>query len=303
MDAEQTILKQEVVETWLKSHEPGDTFTVKDCWDEIGIIHAENKQHLRMILTRCIKKEIIVKSSMNGHYRVLDNKEIYQDWQAANPDNVYPLLLPFDIHKYAKVYPKSIIIVAGEKQAGKTNFLYETVQLNMGTLPVDLFNSETGLEQMKVRFEPYNIPTPAPFKVIERYANFSDIIKSSHLSILDYLDYNSEVYQCAEEINLIFQKLTTGVCIIGMQKPPPTLVKQRDGSMKKVSRDLAYGGAFSAKRAALYITLGQNICKLVHVKNPAIKGQNPNNMQWSYSFSPDGRFTNIKPHQGDGCYE
>ena len=99
------------------------------------------------------------------------------------------------------------------------------------------------------------------------------------------------------EIDAIFRKLTTGVAIIGLQKPPPTISYTPRGDKKVHSRDLAYGGAFSAKRAALYISLGQGRCKLVYVKMPLHKNINPNNMQWSYSFSEDGYFQNIKRYQ------
>ena len=290
-------LSQQIIEAWIKTVHKG-TFNVRDCWLDLNIESPEARQHLRVILLRCEEKQQIVKSSSNGHYRIVDSELLPIDWQKADIKNVLPLLLPFGIHTYAKIYPKNIIIVAGEKNAGKSGFLYECIHLNMDTFKVDLFNSETGKEQMKERFEPLNIPDPAPFNVYERYDTFADVIDPEALTVIDYLDFNSEVYMAGQAIDEIFRKLTTGACIIGMQMPPPANVKQSDGSVKKVSRDLAYGGAFTAKRAALYITLGQGICKLVHVKNPAQKGVNPNNRQWKYRFDNNGYFCGIKDYHG-----
>jgi len=288
-------LTQQVVEAWIRSVVKGH-FSTRDAWDEIDIGSPEGRTHLRVILGRCIEKKLISKSASNGHYRILDLNKDVMEWETANMKNVLPIILPFGIHKWAKLYPKSIIVVAGEKNSGKSAFLYECIKLNYASFVTELYNSETGPEQMKERFEPLEFPSPAPFTVYERYTNFSDVVEPDNLSIIDYLDYNSEVYHCAEEIDLIFQKLKAGACIIGMQKPPPTPTKQRDGSIKMVSRDLAYGGAFTAKRSHLYITLGQGICKLVHVKNPASKGVNPANKQWSYRFDENGYFTNIKDY-------
>ena len=271
-------LSQQIIEAWIKTVHKG-TFNVRDCWMDLCIESPEARQHLRVILLRCEEKQQIVKSTLNGHYRIIDADLNPIDWQAANTENVIPLLLPFNIHTWAKFYPKSIIIIAGEKNAGKSAFLYETIRLNMHTFDVDLYNSETSPEQMKERFEPLDIPVPAPFNVYERYDNFADVIHPEHLSIVDYLDFNSEFYMAGQAIDDIFKKLTTGSCIIGMQKPP--------------SRDEAIGGISTVKRSNLYVALGSRTCKLVHVKNPKTKGVNPNNKQWGYSFDNDGFFTNI----------
>ena len=265
------------------------TFNVRDIWHELDIQSPDNRQHLRVILGRLEAQGLIIKTRKDGTYRKVDDAIVPINWQEADPTNVLSIKLPFGLEEYCKIYPKSIIIVAGEKNAGKTAFLYQTVVLNMNQFTVDLFNSETGMEQMNERFQPLGIPNPAPFNAYERYDNFSDVIKPTHVSVIDYLDFNSEVYLVGEEIDLIFRKKTTGVAIIGLQKPP--------------GRDLAYGGAFSAKRAILYISLGNKTLKLLYVKNPAQKGVNPNNMSWSYRFDGDGYFKDIQRVYTEDNYE
>ena len=142
------------------------TFNVRDIWYELGIQHTENKNHLRVILNRLEHNGVIVKTRKDGTYRKVDNELKPIEWQSANPQNTLPVKFPFGLEKYAKIYPKSIVVVAGEKNEGKTAFLYETVKLNMNQFKVDLFNSETGMEQMNERFMPLNIPNPAPFSVM-----------------------------------------------------------------------------------------------------------------------------------------
>ena len=284
-------LTQEIVEKWLEF--VSGTFQMKDIWAEIGIEETENREHLRIILWRIEQKGRIAKLSRDGTYRKVDDKLELLDWQSADTSLIVPLKFPFGIEEYCRIYPKSIIILAGSKNEGKTAFLYNFIKLNMADFLIDLFNSETGPEQMKERFEPLDIPEPAPFNAYMRYDNFADVIHPDHISVIDYLDLNSEVYLVGAEIDAIFRKLKSGVAIIGLQKPPPyaTFIK---GVKKVIERDLAYGGGFTAKRAVLYISLSNHKLKLVYVKTPAKKNVFPDNIQWTYSFNEQGYFINIQ---------
>ena len=180
------------------------TFTRKQLQEDLTVITAEGKGNLRVILHRLVTSGVIAKTSLDGSYRKIDNEKKAIDWQSADPDDWLPILLPFDLHSVAKIYPKSIIIVAGSKNEGKTSFLLETLRLNVNAdMPVDLYNSETGPEQLKMRLEPFNFTNPAPFKAYERYDNFADVIEPDHLSIIDYLD-------CIGCRSMIIVSLTSG---------------------------------------------------------------------------------------------
>jgi hypothetical protein len=276
-------------------------FNVRQIWAELNILTPEGKAILRTILHRLCESGVIAKTTIDGTYRKLETEKKLIDWENADITANIPLQLPFGLHSLCKVYPKSIIIVAGSKNEGKTAFLMQCIKLNI--LPelgfnIDFYNSETGAEQLKARFELLNIPRPAPFATWERYDNFADVIDPTHLSIIDYLDFNSEVYLVGQEIDNIFRKLTTGCAIIGIQKPPPT-VTYLHGVKKVIDRDLAYGGGFSAKRAVIYVSLSNHRLKLVYCKTPMNPKVNPNNKQWSYGFDETGFFSNIKEYYED----
>jgi len=287
-----------VVKEWLALTE--GVFEVRQMWAELGIVSSEGKNHLRVILYRLEHQEPPVIVNLGyGKYRKLDNEAPEISWQTANPERIVPLKFPFGEHELCRIYPKSIVIVAGSINAGKTCYLYNFIALNMLNFQVDLYNSETGPEQMNERLTPLNIPNPAPFMVYERYDHFADVIKPDAISVIDYLDINSEFYLVGAEIDAIFRKLKTGVAVIGLQKPPPTPVMVR-GVRKLIDRDLAYGGGVTAKRAALYITMSSNRLKLYKVKTPMKKTVNPTNMTWTYSFTDDGAyFTNIQQYYGE----
>jgi hypothetical protein len=278
-------LSQQVIERWLEFS--AGQFTTKDIWDVLDIRTPENRAYLRVILDRLCKAGTILRTSKDGVYRKIDSEKIEMDWESADPSKVLPVKFPFGIEEHAKLYPKSVVIIAAPKNGGKTALAYNILKLNMHQFDIDVFNSETGPEQMKERLEPLDIPSPAPFKVYERYDNFADVMNPNHFTIIDYMDTGSETYMVGEEIDRVFRK-TNCVAVICLQKPP------------FVERDLAYGGGFTAKRAALYISMGNNKLKLVYVKTPAKRGVNPNNMTWTFRISDNGTvFENIQRYYGE----
>ena len=289
-------LSQAIVEQWISITK--GQFNVRDIWNEVGIDSPEGKKHLKTILSRLEDKRLIRQLDKGfGNYRILDTEATKMNWQGADPSRVIPLKFPFGEEEFVKIFPKSIIIVAGSKNAGKTEYLYDFIKKNMFDFSIDLYNSETGAEQMKERFESLGIIDLPTFNVYERYDNFADVINSNHVSVVDYLDLNSEVYLVGAEIDAIFRK-TNNVAVIGLQKPPPSSVIIR-GVKKIIERDLAYGGGFTAKRAVLYISMGSNRLKLVYVKTPKLRNINPNNMTWSFNFDDEGHFCNIQRFYGE----
>ncbi len=291
-------LEQRIVEQWVDIVK--GQFTTREIWDELDITSAQNKHHLRTILYRLEEKRVIV-SVGRGVFRKVDNEAPIIDWQQADVTNTVPLRFPFGLEEHAKIFPKSIIVVTGSKNAGKTAFLYNFIQMNMGLHIIDLYNTETGPEQMKERFEPLDIPYPAPFNVYERYDNFADVIHPDHISVIDYLDMQSEVYWVGSEIDALFRR-TNNVVVIGLQKPPPSITYVK-GVKKVIDRDLGYGGGFSAKRSVLYISMSEHKLKLVYVKTPANPKINPNNRQWTFGINGDGiHFVDVQPFQGDNDY-
>uniref|UniRef100_A0A6M3XUH2 Uncharacterized protein n=1 Tax=viral metagenome TaxID=1070528 RepID=A0A6M3XUH2_9ZZZZ len=243
----------------------------------------------------CDAGEIRREEHLTGVYWIIDREAPEIDWQGADPKNVINLKFPLGLERYVKIFPKSIIIIAGEKEACKTLWLYTFTLLNMyHPLGIDLYNSETGKEQMRERLDNFNfvIPEPAPFRVKERYDNFADVINPNKISVIDYLDLSSEVYEVGEEIDKIFRKLKGGIAVIGLQVPPPTKQLYR-GQEKWVHRDLAYGGGFTAKRAILYLTLWSTgrktkLLKIKYCKTRADPQVDPNNMQWTFSVNNNG---------------
>ena len=292
------------IKEWVKITD--GRFTLQQIDSELGIQTPQAKNLRRGALKDLCNAGILERiETLSGVYRRLDIELKEFDWQHANIDNVVSLRFPFELEKYVKIYPKSIICLAGGKNEGKTAWLYDFTLKNMfHPLGVDLYNSETGREQMKERMQNFkvNIPNPAPFRTFERYDNFADVIDKDRISVIDYLDLNSEVYLIGDEIDKIFRKLDRGIAVIGLQKPPPTTVYVK-GVKKLVYRDLAYGSGFTAKRAALYISMDNNVLKLVVAKTPLNPKVNPTNMMWVFWLKNGAEFIDIQPYEEQGGLE
>ncbi len=278
-------------------------FASRDLCETIGIVSPEGKTNLRQILRRLKEKGVIHSTGRDGVWRKADHELEPIEWRTALLGNTLPLLFPFEIEKYARIIPGSIIIVTGDKNAGKTAFCNKFCALNSPMFEIDLFNSEMAGCLLRERLDPLNIPEDAPFHVWSRANAFADVMNSEHITVIDYLDLDSEHYLVAVEINEIFQKVKMskyGAALIALQKPPATVAYVK-GVKKVIDRDLAYGAGSTAKRAFLYVTMtgGENgrggKLKLKYVKAPVKTNVNPNNMTWTYELDDNGvEFVNIQ---------
>lgn len=231
----------------------------------------------------------------HGYYRAIQELPEVVDWQSANPNQDFPVDLPFDLRKYVWIDKETLLIVAGSKDSGKSGLIMRTVAMNMNKMNVVyLSNMEGGVNQIKRRFDAMDIeiPTPAPFKLYYMTDNFHDAItESDTLYAIDYIDVpdSGEFYMIAPELNKIQSKLVAvgnSIALIGLQK--------------KMGVDLAFGGAQTAKKASLYVAIDNSKLKIVHAKVRADKKVDPKNMQWTFLYSDEGtNFVNIMPFFGD----
>lgn len=286
-------LTQSIVEQWVSM--ATGAFTLFDVGRELNIQTDEGRNYLRVVMHRLVKLGLVeTVGKKDGVFRPVDKSKKEIDLTNIDPNATIPLMLPFGIHEYVEFYAKNIVLVAGETNAGKTCFLYNTAVMNMDLFKTDFYtNNEATPQEIIKRLSHLDTPIPPPFKIFERYDNYADVIDPNNLTIIDYLDMNSEVYLAGEEIERVHQKLQNGIAVIGMQLPPPVKTINR-GKEELHHRSLAYGGAFTIKKPVLYLNLWMNgtenggICRIEKAKNRAQPRINPNNMQWQYTIDAYG---------------
>ena len=290
-------LTRQDVELWIKEIATGDFHYTKVLDGKVDK-NAYNK--LRKIMHDIVLAGGVCEpvGKHDGYYRPVQELPDPVDWQSAEANQDFPVTLPFDLRKYVWIYPNSVVVVAGSKDAGKTGFLYRTAALNINRhyQVILISNMEGGKEQMKDRFAACDIeiPNPAPFLTFQASENFHDFIKyPDTLYVIDYIDVpeDAEFYKIAGLITKIRLRLNNSVAVIGLQKPR--------------GRDIAFGGEQTLKDAALYLAMDRTgkrsgKIKIISAKKPADKTLIPRNMAWRFGYDGEGTiFTDIEQDYGD----
>ncbi len=131
----------------------------------------------------------------------------------------------------------------------------------------------------RLRLFGYSMVEWKKVRFIDRSSNFSDAIDPAGLNIIDFLELTQEVYLVAEHIKKIYDKLTSGVCFVAIQK--------------KRGADLGRGAEFSAEKARLYLSFDPGRIKIIKAKawkNPAV---NPRGMELNFKLANGAKFTKI----------
>ncbi len=253
------------VREWLNINQ--GVFTIDDVAKDILQNHDRNaRKYLSVVLQHLSETGLIVKhGSKRGVYRIVDDQANDINFLAADISKPYPIKWPFRIEDMVNIYPKNIVVLAGATNAGKTAFLLNLARMNMYHLPVRYFSSEMGPEEVRLRLGKFDIPIEEfarHLQVRERASNFADVVDPEALNIIDFLEIYDRFYAIGEEIRAIYDKLTTGVAVIAIQKAR--------GS------NWGRGGDFSAEKARLYLSMEYGKLTITKAKNWARRNFNPN---------------------------
>ena len=270
-----------LVDQWVEQSD--EWFRTEDIWRQYNVLTTDGKEVVWQRLKELVETKLIEKSGMRYRHIDSDMDEI-DVFQEAHFVSIH---YPFPFEELFRMSEKSVMVVAGGSDAGKTALLLNIAYQNMDDWEVHFFNSETGVALLQERLLGLgNLPNPLPFKIWERMDNFADVIRPAALNIIDYLDMDSEVYMVGAEIKKILKALNKGVAIIGLQKPS--------------GRDLGYGGAFSLKKAEVYLSMDSNKLKIIKAKSRVNPKVNPVNKQWSFQLDDTGsKFIKIQEVWGD----
>ena len=151
---------------------------------------------------------------------------------------------PLELEKYIKIPPRTIFVVAAAPGACKTAFLHNFLLRNMyHPMGLTLWTNDMTPEEILERFEGsgLEIPDPLPFKMYERDDAFGDVIDPDGISLIDYLDTDSDYYLVAAELTRIHRRLRTGMALVALQKNPHA--------------ETAMGGYPTLKRPKFYVVM------------------------------------------------
>ena len=226
---------------WLKE-QPG-LFKSADLERELGLTVDERQWVIAALLDW---GKIVPVGQWRGCYRAVDAAGDEIDWRNPQSGDYLQIRWPLRLQDRFGVLPGSVIVVAGESNAGKTAFMLNLAVLNNEQWPhVNYFASsnESNAITLRKRIEAFDLPLEewANFRAIRPRGEFADIIEPEGFNLIDYLEIHDDFYLVGQKLAAIAERLTTGVAVVGLQKNP--------GS------EYGRGGALTQDKAVAYLSL------------------------------------------------
>lgn len=273
----------------------GTWFYRHHIWKEYNVNTTHGKKTVWWRLNERVNNNELIQEG--DRYRRLLKDVDEMDWQDAPEGDTLSLLWPFDLEKHVDIYPGNLGMIAGTSNSGKTAFCNSFVVMNMDNFQVDLYNSEIGAQQFKDRMRPYDIPYPAPFRVYSRTNHFADVINPDHISVVDYIEYITDVKEIKEEIENLFRKLKggKGMCFCAIQKK----FDAKNFKGQKIIHDLGYGAETTLARPSLYLTMNPGNLKILKAKTPKVE-HSVDGKTWRYALVEGAHFTSVAEIDSNG---
>jgi hypothetical protein len=229
-------------------------FSVQDIYSELKFLSNEEREAARKVLLRLCSEGAIERNPWRyGSYRKIETDIEEMDWRSAS---IEPLDIrwPLGIDNFYQTYPKSIAVVAGGPDFGKSQFCFEFTKMNLDK-EIHFFSSESGPSDLKHRITLQKDTNPEMWgkvHIFERNADFASVIKPDGINVIDYIEIGDSFWLVNKYLSDIFAKLTTGIVLAAIQKNPKT----REG----------IGGYFGLQKPRLYFTLDQGLARVLKCK-------------------------------------
>ena len=253
----------EMVKEWVLTTD-GEWFFCRDVYEALQIPSGRPRQAAYQAIHRLMENDTIDKDpNIAGKYRRRVCELVEMNLEREDIDSV-PIDLPFGLSEMVNIYPKSIILIAGYSDSGKTALCIDIVKRNMYNFDVRYFNCEMGETEMIKRLRAHEDVGPAgwDFHAYERSDNFADVIFPDAVNIVDYIPMGDGFYMIGQKLREIHSRLRTGIAVVGLQKD--------------YGNELGRGGAFSLELPRLYLSVNPGVVKVVKAKNWADPCNNPN---------------------------
>ncbi len=257
-------------------------FLTSDCFNRLQVTSRDEKKAVVLALLRFKKDGLIERhGEKNGCYRKIeeDFEEIEIDDTEDKPVNIR---IGLGLDDKVILYERNIAVISGSFDSGKTAYLLNLAFDNRNAQKVRYISSEMGKPELKARLRAFGhgMDEWRKIKFIDRSTNFVDIIDPAGLNIIDFLELTQDVYLVAEHLKNIYQKLTTGIAFVAIQK--------------KKDSELGRGAEFSAEKPRLYLSFDPGRIRIVKAKNWRDSTLNPRGLELRFKlvgghkFIPDG---------------
>ena len=269
------VIAEEVEEFVMSTKKP---FTSTQVYDNLQLpTDTEIRNRMRKAASQKLirmKQAGIIESLGYGRYRrIIAEKEV-MDWWNASMEEI-PIVLPFGLSNYHRVFPDNMMGTAGVSNMGKTTYTYDIIARNLNNRELwdfyekkyqkeplfELHDTDTGRQGTRERIQYLTngdedlwrtCVTTYLCKPNDRY--IADLIDPTMISLIDYIQFE-DAYIISTVLDTIYQKLRNhkGICFYNIQKP--------------LHRDTGEGNQRSVHKASLYIAIDKGRMKVVKAKN------------------------------------
>ncbi len=214
-----------------------------DVYNSLDVSTRKEKKNVSEILSRLMKEGLIERAGRkNGCFRKLDAECDTIDWESASGIPL-DIAWPLQLEKKVTIYPKSLAVIAGVQNVGKSCFALNLAYMNRNTMPVRYLSSEMGGDELHNRLNLFNQPSEEWKRVDfrERSRNFGDVILPDALNIVDYYEIDKDFWRIAGDLRIIYERLKAGIAVVCLQKSQ--------------GKDAGRGGDFGLEKPRLYLNL------------------------------------------------
>jgi len=258
-------------------------FSLPMAYKELGAKTTQEQGLVRVVIGKLVKEELLIPVGRGyGHYRKVEKELELVDLMGVVPEPL-DLYLPLGLHNLVKIYPRSIILIAGASNKGKTALAHDFIKYNMDKFDCHLFFSEGGQESLRDRCDKHTDKMIGEwhFKAYPRTKNFEDVVFPDSVNVIDYLIVGDEFWKVGSMLDDIYRKLNKGVAYVNIQK--------------NSGAEFGRGGEFSLERPQLYVTLSPDTdnenhpdnvqpCIAKIIKSKAWKRSNPDGKQMAFQI-------------------
>lgn len=263
-------------------------FLITDYHRESQVITSDHKHAVAVAFSRLEKEGIIEKfGNKRGCYRRIEKQTEEIEWWQADCEEI-SLRLPLGLEEYVKILPKTITVIAGSQDAGKTALLLNFAYDNANKHNIHYFSSEMDANELAIRLgclTPYKKDVLRKIRFMDRSHSFTDVIAPDAINVIDYFEIGDNFFRIAEEFKSIRDKLNKGIAVIALQKDK--------------GKEYGRGASFSMEKPRLYLSLDRdasygNVLRVKKAKNWRNTSINPNGLMrkfWIYqgiNLSPNG---------------
>jgi hypothetical protein len=279
------------VDEWMPYHQD-ETFDLDLICRQLELTSAEARKLVATKLRNLVSNGVLDKN--NKYYRYINTIVKGLDWVNAKTDDQIIVNWPYGIEDdthfgfdgHLIIPQRSLIVIAGVTNTGKTTFALNFLWMNMDLYDCTLMGSEYEPSQFKRRAanmtfrEPINEKGLAKFELIERHDNWKDVIRPDHINIIDWINLGDKFFELGKILEGIKQKLNKGIALVCIQKDP--------------RKDYGMGGMWGAHLASLYLTMDFGRLKVEKAKE--WNGYNPNGEIYGFTIVNHGsQFHAIRP--------